>query len=70
VCWLDEATFYVGENNNVFYIIRGENEEFLEKNLRPTFKSRRTKVGVWTCFYREDMGPLVLILKGGTMTAL
>jgi hypothetical protein len=22
------------------------------------------------CFYREDIGPLVLILKGGTMTAL
>jgi hypothetical protein len=38
--------FYVGENNNVFYVTRGQNEEFLEKNLRPTFKSGRTKVGV------------------------
>jgi len=70
VCWSDEATFYVGENNNVFYVTRGENEEFLEKNLKPTFKSGRTKVGVWTCFCGEDIGPLVIIPKGGTMTAL
>jgi hypothetical protein len=53
MCWSDEATFYVGENNNVFYVTRGKNEEFKEKNLRPTFKSRRTKVRVWTCFYRD-----------------
>ena len=69
MCWSDEATFYVGENNNVFYVTHAENEEFLEKNLRPTFKSGRTTVGVWTCFCGEDMGPLVIIPKGGTMTA-
>jgi transposase len=69
VYWSDEVTFYVGENNNVFYVTRGANEEFLEKNLKPTFKSRRLKVGVWSCFCGEDMGPLVIIPKGGTMTA-
>ena len=69
MCWSDEATFYVGEDNNIFYVTRGANEEFLEKNLRPTFKSRRTLVGVWSCFCREDIGPLVIIPKGGTMTA-
>jgi transposase len=69
VCWSDEGTFYVGENNNVFYVTRGANEEFLAKNLKPTFKSGRTKVGVWSCFCGEDMGPLVIIPKGGTMTA-
>jgi hypothetical protein len=26
-------------------------------------------VGVWTCFCGEDMGPLIIIPKGGTMTA-
>ena len=67
---LDEVTFYIGENNNIFYMTRGENEEFLEKNLRPTFKSRKTKVRVQSYFYREDIGPLIIILKGGTMTAL
>ena len=50
ICWLDEATFYVGESNNIFYVTHGPNEEWLGKNLKPTFKSGRTAVGVWTCF--------------------
>jgi transposase len=61
--------FYVGENSNLFYVIRGANEEFLEKNLKPNFKSGRTKVGVWSCFCGKHMGPLVIILKGGTIMA-
>jgi hypothetical protein len=69
VCWLDEATFYMGENNSVFYVTRGKNEEFKERNLRPTFKSGKTKVRVWTCFYGDQMGPLI-IPKGGTMIAV
>jgi len=36
----------VGEDNNVFYVTRGPNEEWLGKNLRPTFKSGRTVVSV------------------------
>ena len=41
----------------------------MEKNLNPSFKSGRTVVGVWSCFCRDEMGPLVIIEKGGTMTA-
>jgi len=63
------ATFYVREDNNVFYVTQGPNKEWLAKNLRPTFKSGRTAVGVWTCFCGEDIGPLVILPKGGTMTA-
>jgi transposase len=69
VCWSDEATFYVGEDNNLYYVTRGVGEEYKLKNLRPTFKSGRTAVGVWTCFCGDEMGPLVIIPKGGTMTA-
>jgi transposase len=69
VCWSDEATFYVGESNNIFYVTRGPNEEWLGKNLKPTFKSGRTAVGVWTCFCGDEIGPLVILPKGGTMTA-
>lgn len=70
VYWSDEVTFYIGENNNVFYVIYGANEEFLEKNLKPTFKSGRSKVRVWSYFCREDMGPLVIIPKRGIIIAL
>jgi hypothetical protein len=27
VCWLDEVTFHVREDNNVFYVTCGKNEE-------------------------------------------
>ena len=48
---------------------RGPGEEFLDKNLKPSFKSGRTSVGVWSCYCRDEMGPLVIIEKGGRMTA-
>ena len=35
----------------------------------PSFKSGRTSLGVWSCFCGDEMGPLVVIPKEGTMTA-
>ena len=71
VCWSDEVTFYIGEDGNMYYVIcvSGKDKEWLEKNLNPSFKSRRTSVGVWSCYCGDEMGPLVIIKKGGTMTA-
>ena len=71
VCWSDEVIFYIGEDGNMYYVIcvSGKDKEWLEKNLNPSFKSRRTSVGVWSCYCGDEMGPLVIIKKGGTMTA-
>jgi transposase len=71
MCWSDEVTFYTGADNTVFWVTRasGKGEEWLEKNLKPSFKSGRQAVGVWSCFCGPHMGPLVIIPKGGTMTA-
>jgi hypothetical protein len=69
VCWSDEVTFVVGEDGTVFYVTRAPGEEHLPKNLKPTFKSGRTTLGVWSCYCGNEMGPLVVIPKGGTMTA-
>ena len=69
VCWSDEVTFEVGDDRSVFYVTRAPGEEYLEKNLRPSFKSRRTSVGVWSCYCGSEMGPLVIIEKGGRMIA-
>jgi hypothetical protein len=30
VCWSDKVTYYVGEDNNIFYVTRKANEEFKE----------------------------------------
>jgi hypothetical protein len=56
ICWSDKVTFHVGENGNVYYITRGPGEEYNDHNLKPTFKSGRTSVGVWSCFCGDEMG--------------
>jgi hypothetical protein len=67
----DEVTFEIGEDLRGFWVTRGEGreEEYAEKNPRPTFKSRRTTVGVWSCFCRDEIGPLYMLPKGENMTA-
>jgi len=67
VCWSDEVTFYIGEDNNICYVTRAPGEEWEDRNLKPSFKSGRTSVGVWSCYCGDEMGPLVIVLKGGTM---
>ena len=69
VCWSDDVTFHVGEDGNIFYVTRDPTEAFLEKNLQPSFKSGRSTVGVWSCYCGDEMGPLVIIEKGGRITA-
>lgn len=44
-----------------------EREALLEKNLKPSFKSGRTSVGVWGCFMGTTLGPLVILPKGARM---
>lgn len=69
VCWSDEVIFEVGADGSVFYVTHGAGEEYLDKNLKPSFKSGRTSVGVWSCYYGDKMGPLVILEKGERMTA-
>ena len=69
VCWSDEVTFEVRADSSVFYVTRGAREEYLDKNLKPSFKSGRTSVGVWSYYYGDEIGPLVILEKGGRMTA-
>jgi hypothetical protein len=69
VCWSDEVTFYIREDNTTVYVTHGLGEEFLDKNLKPSFKSGCILVSVWSCYYGDKMGPLVIIEKGGRITA-
>jgi len=63
VCWSNEFPFQVGEDFIELYVTRGpgREEESAEKNLRPTFKSEKTSVGVWSCFDRDEIGPLYML---------
>src|ERR1700733_5470649 len=59
-------------DNTVFWVTRalGKGEEWLKKNLKKSLKSGRQAVGVWSCFCRPHMWPLVIIPKGGIITAV
>jgi hypothetical protein len=35
--------------------------------LKPSFKSGRTTVGVWSCFMEHELGDLVILPKGARM---
>ena len=61
----------MGEDLQTFWVTRapGREEEYIDKNLRPTFKSRRTTIGVWSCFYGDEIGPLYMLPEGENITA-
>jgi len=63
VCWSDEATFEISEDGSTFYVTRGpgREEEYRDKNLRPSFKSGRVTVGVWACFCGDEVGPIYIV---------
>jgi len=51
-------------------VIRALREEYLNKNLKPSFKSGYTSIRVWSCYYSSEIGPLVILKKGGRITVI
>jgi hypothetical protein len=62
VIWSDKVIFEIGKDGTVFFVTRGSGraEEYTAKNLRPSFKPGRTTIGVWSCFCKDEMGPLYI----------
>ena len=46
IYWSDKVIFYIREDGNTIYVTYRPREEYLEKNLKPSFKSGRTSVWV------------------------
>jgi hypothetical protein len=69
--WSNKVTFYIGEDLRTFWVTRepGREDEYATKNLRPTFKSGRKSVGVWSCFCGDEMGPLYILPEGENIIA-
>ena len=64
-------TFKIGKDLGGFWVTIGarREEEYADKNLRPIFKSGRTTIGVWSCFYRDEIRPLYILLEGENIIA-
>lgn len=71
VVWSDEVTLEIGEDQTTFNVTRGagRNEEYADKNLRPTFKSGREIVGAWGCFCGDELSALYILPKGENIIA-
>ena len=65
----DEVTFEIGEDLINFWVTRGpgRDEEYIEKNLKPSFKSGRVTVGAWGCFCGDELGALYILPPGENM---
>ena len=42
---------------------------YKSRNLKPTFKSGRSSVGIWGCFSLFKKGPLVVLAKGARINS-
>jgi hypothetical protein len=67
VIFSDESAFEIGYDGRQFWITKGVGEENLWKNLKLSFKSVRTTVGVGRGFIGKEKGPLVILKKGERM---
>ena len=61
VMFSDECNIELGLDGRVYWIWRRIGEEFDKDCLKPTFKSGRTSVGIWSFIFMNMKGPLVLI---------
>jgi hypothetical protein len=69
ICHSNESSYEIGFDSNNYWITRAPHKEMLERNLKPTFRSGRKYVLVWACFYRRELGPIVILEKGLKMTS-
>jgi Transposase len=68
ICHSDESSYEIGYNSNNYYITQAPHKEMLERNVKPTFRSRRKYVSVWACFCRRELSPIVVLEKGLKIT--
>ncbi len=59
-CWFDKTYFEIGENNNVIYIIHTIYKAYFEECFKPSFKSNRVSIRIWSCFIKLKKGPFMI----------
>jgi DDE superfamily endonuclease/Transposase len=69
VCFSDESTFEIGIDTTPPWVRRKKGTAYESRNLKPTFKSGRSSVGIWGCISLSKKGPLVILAKGARMNS-
>jgi Transposase/DDE superfamily endonuclease len=69
VAFSDESTFEIGIDSTPPWVRRKQGTAYESRNLKPTFKSGRSSVGIWGCISLSKKGPLVILAKGARMNS-
>jgi len=65
VIWSDESAIQIGFDPRQTKVFRRVGEAQLPACLRPSFKSKRVTIMVWSCFRWGKLGPLIVCPPGG-----
>jgi len=69
ICFTDESTFELGIDTTPPWIRRRYGEAYESKNLKPTFKSGRSSIGVWGGISLNFKANLVVLPRGARMNS-
>jgi hypothetical protein len=58
---MNKSTFKIEKNSQVVWVSYYYGEAFKKKNLKPSFKSRRSSISIWAVIFRYYYGPLVVL---------
>lgn len=61
VMFSDECNIELGLDSRIVRVWRRPDEEFHDTCIKPTFKSGRTSVGIWSYIMGKEIGPIVLL---------
>ena len=53
----------IGKDSRVLQVWRRPGEKYLEKCIKPSFKSGRQSLMIWGCMANGKLGPLILMPK-------
>jgi transposase len=64
VIWSDESNVELGLSSRKIMVFRSRGERYQPEYLAPNHRSGRISVMFWSCFWQNELGPLVAIPKG------
>ena len=68
-CFSDESTFEIGIDTGPPWVRRKLGKAYESQNLKPTFKSGRSSVGIWGAISMDFKSDLVILPRGERMTS-
>ena len=69
ICFSDESTFEIGIDSRPPWVRRKRGQAYESRNLKPTFKSGRSAVGIWGAISMNFKSELLIVPRGARMNS-